>query len=477
VHVNNAAPSTPANALLLGNNIEWVAGGDGVLLPGSLQFNPILENPVVALAPTIIRYPGGAFADVYQWQAGLGTISQRGMLPSDGNGGMQTVYFGSQEFLSLCVATNAQALVTLNVVTATPADAAGWVTLTNITRLRSDSGAQLPTVPFWEIGNEPYLTQNLANLPFTPELYLAQANAIMPAIKAVDPTILAGVPLLGPTEAAFLGANGYAQFNTVVLPGLAQAPDFFAIHDAYLPVGITADKTALYYATVAGANQVQNDLDSLRAQVQQYFPAQMIPFAITEFNSLFTLNLSPTDHYPQSLASAIYIADLFITFSKRTDIMAADYFQFLDGYVLGAIAPSGNPRPGGQVLTAFSKVLKGNLLSTTVQSGAFDAPPVGFFAGLQNVPVISALATQNQNAISLVLINKELSSAQNVAVTFASPLPPSSLTARVLTTADVFQTFPNGGLAFSSIPAPSLVNGGFTILLPPHSITIVQITP
>jgi alpha-L-arabinofuranosidase len=477
VQVNNSAMGAAANPLLLGNNIEWVRGGDGLLLPGTLQPGATLQSALVALAPTAIRYPGGALADVYQWQSGLGDITQRGMLPTDANGDFETVYFGTQEFLTLCAATGAKPLITLNVVTASQQDAADWVTLTNITRVLSDGGAPLPTVPYWEIGNEPYLVQNLANQPFTPDQYLAQANLFMPAIKSVDPTILTGVPLLGPTEALLYGASAYPQFTTVVLGGLTAAPDFFAVHDAYLPVGYSTDQSSLYFATVAGANQVNADLDELRAQVQQSFTAKTIPFAITEFNSLFTLNGSASDSYPQTLATAIYIADLFITFSNRTDMMSADYFQLFDGYVLGALSQSGNLRPGGVILTALAPVLKGSVLPVTVTSGAFNAPALGFFAGLQNVPLISAIATENQGTISLVLINKDFSNTQSVTVSLAGAVQSSAITEQVLYTGNVFQTFPEGGLNLTPARAPAFVNGSLTIPLQPHSIAILTISP
>jgi hypothetical protein len=222
---------------------------------------------------------------------------------------------------------------------------------------------------------------------------------------------------------------------------------------------------------------VQNDLDALRAQAQQYFPARTIPFAITEFNSLFTLNLSPTDQYPETLASAMYVADLFIMFSNRSDMMFANFFQFLDGYVLGAVSPSGNLRPGGEVLTAFSSALKGNLLPITVQSGTFNAPAVGFFTGLSNVPLISALATENQGAISLILINKDVANTENLTVHFSGPPPAGAITEQVLFTGNFFQTFPDGGLTWTATPAPALINGALTVPMQPHSIAMLTILP
>jgi alpha-N-arabinofuranosidase len=475
VTVSNATPGNPLSRLLLGNNIEWSQGGDGLLYPGTDTENPLLLNPVLTLAPTVIRYPGGTLSDVYHWQAGVGPVASRGMLEWDTNGDTQTVYFGTQEYLTLCMQTGAVPLITVNVLTGTAEEAADWLTLTNVTGVLSANGQLLPKVPYWEIGNEPYIISTITGAPFTPQQYAAQAAVFLPALKVVDPTIIEGVPLASPDYLALAPASYYADFNSTVLSALTTPPDFFAVHDAYLPVGSATDLTSLYYSSVAGAEEVNTDLNNLRSQVQSYFPLRTVPFAITEMNSLYTLDGSASDQYPLTLTEAIYVADLLGVLANRKDILMADFWAILNNDILGSIGPNGNPRPGFEVLTAYLSMAGGAILPVETAGPTFTASAVGLFPGAENVPTVSAFAVNQSGKIELLLINKDIARIGTVTIEFQQPVTSSTATEQVLYTGDEFQAFPNGGLNWTPATTLALTNGVLTVSLQPHSIAMLQI--
>jgi alpha-L-arabinofuranosidase len=84
---------------------------------------------VVALASTVLRYPGGTQADAYNWQAVVG---------ADGTclhvfaNVQQTVRFGIMEFLDLCGQTGAAPLITVNLVEdGSPPLSAAWLGFVN----------------------------------------------------------------------------------------------------------------------------------------------------------------------------------------------------------------------------------------------------------------------------------------------------------------------------------------------------------
>ena len=88
----------------------------------------------------------------YQWQAGVGALADRQMNPHyDPSAFDQKVTFGTVEFLRLCRELGAEPLLTTNVVTASAADAAGWVHYVNHAGLQDPAGNPLAHVTWWEI--------------------------------------------------------------------------------------------------------------------------------------------------------------------------------------------------------------------------------------------------------------------------------------------------------------------------------------
>lgn len=81
-----------------------------------------------------MRYPGGTFADYYDWQSGVSVnVSQRGSSRTEiVVNATQTIIYGTREFLEFCSDTGAEPLITVNIVHGSSADAAAWVRATNI---------------------------------------------------------------------------------------------------------------------------------------------------------------------------------------------------------------------------------------------------------------------------------------------------------------------------------------------------------
>ncbi len=481
VQVDNrpSAPTKPVNRLLLGNNIEWTQRGDGLLLPNSLSLDPNLLSRLTDLAPTVIRYPGGSFADLFHWQVAMGPLTNRGMIENFLTGSLERADFGPAEFLLLCQSTGATPLITANVVTGSAAEAASWVTATNIDRIPSPTGGLLPTVPLWEVGNEPYLTGERPDLVLSAAEFATRVNAFVPAMRAADPTILLGVPLSGDLLSQILPPPDNV-FNDNVLSALTVEPDYFALHDAYLPFyfGTVPPLNDVYLQVVAGSWLVNQDLDAVRAQVDAHFPRLRIPFALTEYNALYTLNSSPSDGYIASFTSALYVADLLMMLAQRDDILTADFWSLLDNGYFGAVDDAGRQRPVFPVLSAFSTMWHGDLLPTQVTGPTFDAPAatgVGIFPGVVGLPTVTSLAISDAGTVRMVLINKEPNQPLAVQIRLAEPVSISSLSSREYYRADVWETFLTGSNGLTWQPAGVSQSGGvISLTLKEHSIRTVE---
>ncbi len=125
-----------------------------------------LRNDVIAalrnLAPPVIRWPGGCFADDYHWRDGIGPPEDRPRRINLWWGeDIETNHFGTHEFIELCRQTGAQPYVVGNVGSGTPGEMRNWIEYCNfggdstLARERAANGAAEPfDVRYWGVGNE-----------------------------------------------------------------------------------------------------------------------------------------------------------------------------------------------------------------------------------------------------------------------------------------------------------------------------------
>lgn len=221
-----------------------------------------------------IRYPGGSYADIYNFISGSDNTLN--------NGG----YFAPGDTFDNWIAdliqpSGAKGVITVNYGSnpsnngpASPSEAANWVRYANIT---NNDG-----ILYWEIGNEIYgngyyssgnweydlhvLNQNasarLGQPALSPTAYGTNAAEFIKEMKAVDPNIKCGV---------FLSTSPWVPgWNQDVLTALSSALqgtgytlDF--VIDHWYPSGTTAQVLA------APSQQISSEVSQLRSAIQQYY--------------------------------------------------------------------------------------------------------------------------------------------------------------------------------------------------------------
>ena len=150
----------------------WV--GENSKIPNYGGIRKQLVDNLKRLKPPVIRWPGGCFADSYNWRDGVGPRAQR---PRRTNFWANTPYltklasgpqkydpnqFGSNEFAQFCKLVNAEPYFAGNVRSATPYDFYEWIEYcnspagsTSLADLRAQSGSREPfPVRYWGVGNE-----------------------------------------------------------------------------------------------------------------------------------------------------------------------------------------------------------------------------------------------------------------------------------------------------------------------------------
>ena len=109
-----------------------------------------------------LRWPGGCFADTYQWKDGIGPKEKRPKMVNVWWGGVtEDNSFGTHDFLDLCERIGAEPYLAGNVGSGTVKDLVDWVAYVNhpggspMAELRKQNGREKPwNVQLWGVGNE-----------------------------------------------------------------------------------------------------------------------------------------------------------------------------------------------------------------------------------------------------------------------------------------------------------------------------------
>ena len=138
----------------------WV--GEDSDIPNTRGLRKDVVGALRDLHIPVIRWPGGCFADEYNWRDGIGPRDQRPVRINTHWGWVpETNAFGTHEYFDLLDQVGSEAYIAGNVGSATPREMAQWLEYitadndTTLARLRRANGRDKPWhVAFFGIGNE-----------------------------------------------------------------------------------------------------------------------------------------------------------------------------------------------------------------------------------------------------------------------------------------------------------------------------------
>ena len=150
----------------------WV--GENSKIPNEGGIRKALLDRMRQIEVPVDRWPGGCFADSYNWRDGVGPQAERPTRTNfwankrqlwktpDGPQKYEPNTFGTPEFMRFCRLAGAKPYVAGNVRSLTPIDFYEWVEYCNspagattLAKMRAADGSRDPyNVPYWGVGNE-----------------------------------------------------------------------------------------------------------------------------------------------------------------------------------------------------------------------------------------------------------------------------------------------------------------------------------
>jgi alpha-N-arabinofuranosidase len=147
----------------LGRGIyEGVWVGENSKIPNIHGYRKDVVEALQHIHVPVVRWPGGCFADLYDWRDGIGPRAKRPVRINVHWGGVtEDNSFGTHEFLNFAELIGADAYVSGNVGTMTPYDMAQWMEYmtsdekSSLANERRKNGRAKPwTIKYFGIGNE-----------------------------------------------------------------------------------------------------------------------------------------------------------------------------------------------------------------------------------------------------------------------------------------------------------------------------------
>lgn len=258
---------TAISPLIFGHFIEFIENciQGGVYDPGSPSSDEIgIRQDVLekakGLRPTILRWPGGTYSNIYHWMDSVGPYEDRRKRKNLIWGGINDGVFGTAEFIEYCRALGAEPMLCVNMASGTAEEAANWVEYCNgepgtyYADLRVSHGYPEPFhVKYWCIGNESHAIPDLG-AQHDPARYISDAWEFTKHMKLMDPTI----------KLVFVGNAVDPEWNEKILDSLGPVCDYFSIHH------YSCDGGRGEYGPFASLRDFEKMLDSLIPFVKEF---------------------------------------------------------------------------------------------------------------------------------------------------------------------------------------------------------------
>ena len=448
----------------------WV--GPDSSIPNTQGFRTDVVEALRRLQVPAVRWPGGCFADSYDWRDGIGPRDQRPAHPNFFWGGVEDNAFGTHEFMDFVELIGSEAYLAGNMGSMEPRSMGQWVEYvtgtadSTLVRQRRANGRDKPwRVKYFGVGNETWGCGG----NMTPETSAAMHSRYQTFLKAG--------PENGPLIRVASGSQGDdVNFTEVLMRDAGKHLDAISLHyytirhDWEHKGSATDFDEAGWTASIAKARQMDGYLVQHIAAMDRHDPEKRVALYVDEWGNWFDGEPGAPALYQQNtLLDAVTAASTLNIFHRHTDrVKLTAIAQMVN--VLQAMILTDGPR---MVLTPTYHVFEMyRPFQGAVPYPVSIASP-SFTAGEFTVPVIDATAARGKDGkLWLALVNADPRRRAEVAIGEGRSATGRVLTADRITAHNTFDN-PN-----TVTPRPYSARAGrdeLTLEVPARSVVVVSI--
>ena len=487
----------------------WV--GEKSKVPNTLGIRTALVDALKRIKAPVIRWPGGCFADSYDWRDGTGPRVRRPKRTNfwadaqewpknapDGPWKFETNHFGTNEFLRFCQLTGAEGYLAANVRGLSAQEFYNWIEYCN-SPAGSTSGADMRAsgespsrdpyrVRYWGVGNESWGCGG----NFTPEEYAAEYRRFTAAVPryGVNLSFIAS----GANVDDFNWTRGFFSKTAEKNRGLFNAIYGWGLHHYAwnLGLGRTSDwfaakgdalkfDEAEYYELLREADRMESLINQHWTIMGEYDRQHRVKLVVDEWGAWYKpgSEVHPTHLLGQqsTMRDALLAGLTLDTFNRHAEKVAmANVAQLIN--CLHSLFLANEDKfivtPTFHVFEMFMPHMGGRAVRA-----AFSAPEVQYtrvdkpaeFWGL------SGSASVNGKQVTLTVTNPHLREARETEIAVRGGRA-NAVQARVLATPDVHahNTFESPQAVQPRNEQAAVTAGVISFRFPPASVTRLQIS-
>ena len=432
-----------------------------------------------------MRYPGGNFLSGYRWMDGVGPRDQRPRRRDLAWQSIETNQFGTNEFMEFCKLVNTEPMIGVNMGTGTIQDAANLVEYCNApvgtqyADLRASHGYRDPYgVKYWCLGNEMDGPWQIGHLES--HEYGAKAREAAKMMRWHDQSI----------ELILCGSSNdrmatYPEWDRIALEFCWEQVDYHSMH---YYANNRADDTPSYLALSADFEAFVDTLSGVLRYVKAKNRSKRdVYLSWDEWNVWYKAH-GPTytrgswteaPHLIEevyNLEDALVVAQWMNVFLRRSDVLKIACLA----QIVNVIAPILTTRDKMlkqsiyYPFMLFSRLASGAALDVVVQSPLYATDKFG------DMPLLDVSASYDEanNTQVVFIVNRSLTDSLSVDLHWQDRAPKSIKAVHQVAGTDpkAANTYedPNQIVA-TTVAAPAVKDSLATLVLPPLSLTVVEV--
>ena len=457
----------------------FYVGEDNAQIPNVRGVRTDVIEALRKLKVPNLRWPGGCFADTYQWKDGIGPKEDRPTIVNTWWGNVtEDNSFGTHDFLNMCEAIGAAPYLAANIGSGTVQDLMDWVQYVNfegespMSNLRRENGREEPwNVQFWGVGNEAWGCGGNMRPEYYADLYRKYA------------TFMAGWTNEGGLKRIASGANSADYHWTETLMQRIPVNMLWGIalhHYSVIDWGAKGPATGFteeqYFTTMKRALFMDELITKHSAIMDKYDPAKKVALVVDEWGGWYEVEpgTNPGFLYQQNTMRDAMLAGVTLNiFHEHAErVRMANLAQAVN--VLQAVILTEDEKmlltPTYHVMEMYNVHQDAVLLPMEVISEKF-------VVNGESLPAVSASASRKDGVTHISLVNIHATDAQEITINTQGG-DFGSVKGRILTSKSIqdYNTFEKPELIQpKAFKGAKLKGNELKVKLPPFSVVVLAL--